>query len=148
MPLPTKILFVDKENTIQQQTVKTKESGYRATPGYHPTMKVVKCAGCGGVGICEFVNGFNLRDGDRLMEGKPIRGACLRCQSEQDLVPITLKPSDEREYKVLYGIQQALDEAARRGETAQGGCPVIWPLARVLKREQEQAQQENRDGSA
>lgn len=104
------------------------------TTQYYPTMQVVRCSGCSGVGIAEFVNGFSYREGDRLMDGKPIRGVCFRCQREVELVPIKLSPSDGGQLRLLYQIQQSLDEAVRRGERL-GPTSILWPLARVKEYE-------------
>jgi hypothetical protein len=132
MPLPLPIHFIDRDGTVRDNAaVQTgKPSGYAPTPGYKPTMKLVRCLECRTVGVAEFVNGFNLRDADRLMDGKPIQGVCLRCRKETELVPIQLPPKVECELKILYDIQAALDEAVRRGEPIPADG-LIWPLARV-----------------
>jgi hypothetical protein len=126
MPLGAKITFVDESKKIQNITVQAKESGYAPTPEYHPTMKMVKCAGCGGIGVCEFLDGFDLKKADSLMAGKPITGVCFRCRKTTEMIPIVLKPSDESELKMLYGIQRSLEEAAKNGESLHTG--ILTPV--------------------
>jgi len=139
MPLGTKITFVDQDKKVQDVTVKSKDSGYTPTPEYHPTMKMVKCAGCGGIGVCEFLNGFDLKKADALMGGKPITGVCFRCRKTTEMIPLVLKPSDEANLKMLYGIQQSLDEAAKNGETLGNG--VLIPIGVRKKYERAGTQQ-------
>lgn len=148
MPLPIPIHYVDKDSTVRTDVAvkqAEKPSGYRATTEYHPTMVPVKCRECRSVGIAEFVNGFNLRDGDKLMAGKPIVGLCLRCRKETELVPILIdKPEKATGIKMLYDIRRALEEAVRRGERL-GPSGMIWPLERVkLYEERLRAAQEKR----
>jgi hypothetical protein len=133
MPLPVRIGYLSEDGTEKTVSVKSSEkpSGYTPTVDYHPTHVVVKCRECKGVGIAEFVNGFNFKDGDKLMAGRPIRGICFRCKKETELVPLTkLSPEKDGEIKHLYNIQQALDEATKRGEPIDPNA-VIWPLARI-----------------
>ena len=125
----SRIAFVDKDKNIRNDVaVKVKESGYRPTVEYHPTRKAVRCKECGGVGIAEFLNGFNLKDGDRLMEGKPIRGMCVKCGKETELVPLAphLKKSEEG-IRHLYNVQRALDEYTKRGATIHSGSILLPP---------------------
>lgn len=132
MPLPFRVGFIDKDNREATVALKQAEkpSGYEPTTGYHPTRVIVKCRECKSVGIAEFVNGFNLKDGDRLMAGRPIIGLCFRCKKETELVPIKLSPGKDHEMRMLYDIQRALDEATKRGEPIDPRG-TIWPLARV-----------------
>jgi hypothetical protein len=128
-----RIGYLDGDGREAEAVVKQpgKPSGYEPSVDYHPTRVIVKCRECKSVGIAEFVGGFNLRDGDKLMAGRPIRGDCFRCKKETELVPLTkLTPEKAGEIRHLYNIQQALDEATRRGEEI-GPNGVIWPLARV-----------------
>ena len=140
MPMPLPIHFIDHDkNIVENVGLKTKDSGYRADPTYYPTYKVVRCKDCKMVGVAEFPNGFNLKDGDRLMAGRPIKGSCLQCGKMTELVP--LEPSLkhlEPELLNLYRIQEALDDMAKRGE---GLHPtgLIWPMARRLAHERRQA---------
>mgnify|MGYP001612199687 CR=1 FL=1 len=142
MPLPrTKVdvHFVDKDSNIVKQTVSKKETGYEATPEYYPTMRVVKCSGCGQVGVCEFLGGMNLKEGDRLMDGKPIRGTCHKCGKRVDLVPL---PTDDPQFKkaiVYYQMQRTLDAKVARGEKLTSD--IIVPIDRVLDRERQANEQ-------
>lgn len=132
MPLPFRMGYLDSDNKQAEVAIKTPEkpSGYVPTPEYNPTRVIVRCGGCKAVGIAEFVNGFNLKEGDRLMAGKPIIGLCFRCKKETELIPIKLSPGKDHEMRMLYDIQRSLDEATRRGEPINPNG-VIWPLARI-----------------
>jgi len=147
MPLPVPINYVAPNGDIKTVGVQSgpRPSGYAPTPEYFPTRKVVKCSGCGGVGIAEFVNGFNLRDGDRLMEGRTIRGACLRCNKETDFVPLAhISPDAEGHLRMLYEIQRALDASVRRGEPMRSDGLIV-PVA---KQEQWEANERRRNADA
>lgn len=138
MPLPTKIGFLDESRTQRTAKIRGSEREGSPTPSaeYHPTMVPVKCKVCRSEGIAEFVNGFNLQDGDKLMAGRPIMGICLRCRKETELVPIrVMSPESGRELRLQYDIRRALEEAAKRGERI-GESGVVWPLARVRLYEQ------------
>jgi hypothetical protein len=127
---PVNIHFLDKDSNIIEDTVfKRRETGYQASPEYYPTMRAVKCSKCGEVGVCEFLGGLNLKEADRIMDGKPIRGTCLKCGKMVDLVPL---PVDEYGNPAeIYGqVQEALNEAVRRGQRL-GPTSTIWPLERV-----------------
>jgi hypothetical protein len=132
MPLPARFDFVDKDRNIVSADVRTgRPSGYEATPEYHPTMVVVRCAGCRNVGVAEFVNGFNLADGDKLMQKRTTPGFCMHCRAEVELVPIpNLSESDSKQYKALYDIQRTLEHLAKSGQRMQSNA-LIWPLARL-----------------
>ncbi len=141
MPLPFAIHFVDKDSVVREDVaVKAgKPSGYVPTIDYHPTYKVVRCKDCMTVGVAEFVNGFDLKAGDRLMDGKPITGLCLKCNKETELVPLAPNLKHMEPGLVhFYRVQQALDEAVKRGECL-GPSGMIWPLARVLDNERRRA---------
>ncbi len=136
MPLPrTKVdvHFVDKDANLRTQTVARKETGYEATKEYYPTMKVVKCSRCNGVGVAEFVGGMNLKEGDRLMEGKTIRGTCHKCGKGVDLVPLPVDDPDNQQTLLLYQMQRTLDDNVRRGEKLTSD--IILPIDRRLDRE-------------
>jgi len=146
MPLGVKIAtHVDSDKKIVNVGVQSKDSGYAPTPEYHPTMKMVKCSGCGGIGICEFLNGFNLQKADALMAGRPITGVCFRCQKTTEMIPLVLKPSDEAGLKMLYGIQAALDEAAKRGETLDTHNGMIIPIG--VRKKYDQARERATPGN-
>lgn len=132
MPLPIRLHYVDQNNQQKAVAIKPseKEKAPEPTPEYNPTRVIVKCRECKAVGIAEFMNGFNLRDGDRLMAGKPITGLCFKCRKETELVPIKLAKNEDRELRVLYDIQRSLDEATRRGDPIPENG-MIWPLARI-----------------
>lgn len=134
MPLPkthVNIHFLNKDSQIVEDvTFKRRETGYQPTSEYYPTMRAVKCSKCGEIGVCEFLGGLNLKEADRVMGGKPIRGTCLKCNKMVDLVPLPVNDPENSKVKLYYQIQQSLDEATRRGERL-GPTGMIWPLARV-----------------
>ncbi len=131
--LPRSIGYLDKEGFQRRTPLKEpkRPSGYTPSTEYHPTHVVVKCRTCKSVGIAEFEGGFNLQQGDRLMDGKPIPGFCHRCAKVTELVPIGPDhPDNTPHLRHLFNIRKALEEAARRGESV-GSSGVVWPLARV-----------------
>jgi len=134
MPLPpskVNIHFLDKNSTVVSDVdFKRRETGYQATQEFYPTMKAVKCSKCGEIGVCEFLGGLNLKEADRIMDGKPIRGTCLKCGKLVDLVPLPVNDPENEKVRLYYNIQQSLDEAVRRGERL-GPTGMIWPLERV-----------------
>lgn len=138
MPLPrthVNIHFLDKDSTVVEDTVFTKrETGYKPSSEYYPTMRLVKCSVCGEVGAAEFLGGLNIKEGDRLMNGRPIRGTCLKCNKQVELVPLPTDDPQNKKLKLYYDIQRSLDEAVRRGEKL-GPSGTIWPLARILEYE-------------
>jgi hypothetical protein len=144
MGLPIRIGYIDAESTIRDATIRTSDKRSPAPPpepDYFPTYRAVRCLECKTVGVAEFVNGFNLRDGDRLMDGKPIVGLCLRCRKETELIPIPMDAALEKEVKLLYDVQRALQEAAKRGERPVGPDGIVWPLARIEAYEQHRREQ-------
>ncbi len=133
MPLPktqVDIHFLDKDSNIKADTFAKRETGYNADVEYYPTMRLVKCSKCGEVGAAEFLGGMNLKEGDRLMDGKPIRGTCLKCNKMVDLVPLPVDQQNPESMQLYYQIQEALKEAVKRGEKL-GPSGMIWPLERV-----------------
>jgi hypothetical protein len=142
MGLPTRIGYIDAQS--QQTSAVVRGSSKPPPPppedDYYPTYRAVRCLQCKTVGVAEFVNGFNLKDGDRLMDGKPIIGVCLRCQVETELIPIPMDESMRKEVKLLYDVQESLREAARRGEKLGPGA-TVWPMARVRAYEQHKREQ-------
>jgi hypothetical protein len=133
MPLPRSIGYLDNKGFQKRAPLKEakRPSGYKPTADYHPTHVVVKCRTCRSVGIAEFEGGFDLKKGDRLMDGKPISGHCFRCAKETELVPIGPDhPDNTPHLRHLFNIRKALEEAARRGESV-GSSGVVWPLERV-----------------
>ena len=139
MPLPpTPINYLDQDGVEKTAVVKgaEKPSGYKPSTDYHPTMEVVKCASCNSVGVAEFVNGFNLREGDALMDGKPIRGTCFRCRKTTELIPLkNLVKQDEAGIRHLYRIRQTLEEMAKRGQSL-GPSGMIYPIEKLREYEQ------------
>ncbi len=130
--------FLDQEGFQRRAPLKESKRpmGYTPSTDYHPTHIVVKCRTCRSVGIAEFEGGFDLKKGDRLMEGKPIGGFCHRCNKNTELVPIgSDHPDNTPHLRHLFNIRKALEEAARRGESV-GSSGVVWPLARVKAYEQ------------
>lgn len=143
MPLPrTKVdvHFVDKDSNLVKQTVARKETGYEASTEYYPTMRVVKCSKCGGVGVAEFVGGMNLKEGDRLMEGKTIRGTCHKCGKGVDLVPLPVDDPDNQKTLLYYQMQRTLEQKVKRGEKLTSD--IILPIDRVLDRERRMREQQ------
>lgn len=138
MPLPVTpqpIFHLDKDGKIRDDVaVKTKESGYQPDGEYFPSMIPVRCFGCKSVGILEFVNGFNIKDGDSLMAGKPVKAVCFRCQSEQEMIPLTVTDKDAADLPHLYKIRQALEYAAKRGWKV-GPSSVILPVEKLKQKE-------------
>lgn len=136
MPLPrtpVNFHFLNKDSKIVEDVVFTrKETGYQPTAEYAPTMRLVKCSFCGEVGACEFLGGLNLKEGDRIMAGKPIKGTCLKCNKKVELVPLPTDQQNEPHLRMLYQFQQSLDEATRRGERFTPNS-MVWPLERVLE---------------
>jgi hypothetical protein len=134
MPLPTtkeNLYFVDRHGSVRTDaTIKIKDTGYKPTDDYYPTMRAVKCVSCGLVGSLEFHNGFNLKSGDRVMNGKPIRGSCPRCAKTVELYPLPVNDPATKEVKLYYDIQKSLDTARLQGEKLTG-TSIVWPLARV-----------------
>ena len=76
------------------------------------------------------IGGLNLKEGDRIMNGRPINGTCLKCNKKTELVPLPIDQQNEPQVRLLYQIQQAMDEAVRRGERL-SPSGMIWPLERV-----------------
>lgn len=134
MPLPrtpVDIHFLDKNsNIVDDVTFTRRETGYKPSTEYYPTMRAVKCSKCGEIGVCEFLGGLNIKEADRVMGGKPIRGTCLKCNKTVDLVPLPVDDPNNSKVKLYYEIQEALNEATKRGEKL-GPTGMIWPLARV-----------------
>lgn len=139
MPLPTtkeSLYFVDRSGDVRTDVqIKLKDTGYKPTPDYYPTMRAVKCYSCGAVGALEFHNGFNLKSGDRVMAGKPIGGYCPRCVKWTELVPLPVDDPNTREVRLYYQLQEALNEALRRGQRLTGSS-IVWPLARIKSLEE------------
>lgn len=134
MPLPktpVPIHFIDRDQNLRSDVaVRTRESGYKPTTEYFPTMQLVRCKMCMTVGVCEFANGFNLKDGDRIMSGKVITGLCLRCNKQTELVPVPTSEAKQRELRLYYQVQESLKEAVRRGERLSPNG-MVWPLERI-----------------
>lgn len=134
MPLPLRVNFIDpggSEKTVYVKAKEPKPGDYRPTEDYYPTRVIVKCHGCGGVGVAEFPGGFNLREGDKLMAGRTVRGICYSCRRETDLVPV--KDIAEKEKKGLfhlYDLQRTIDLYRREnGDIPSVG--VMLPYARA-----------------
>lgn len=142
MPLPrTKVdvHFVDKDSNIVSETVTRKETGYEASAEYYPTMRVVKCSRCNSVGVAEFKGGMNLKEGDRLMDGKPIRGTCFKCGKKVDLVPLPVDDPECKQTLLYYQMQRTLEDKVRRGEKLTSD--IVLPIDRRLERERQQNEQ-------
>jgi hypothetical protein len=118
MPLNVPISFIAKNSEVKTAHLPSKPSGYKPTEEYHPTMRLVKCVKCNTVGVAEFLGGFDLRAGDRLMDGKAIQGTCLRCGGVSDLMPLPTSPENEKAIQIYYKIQRTLDAYRRMGWSA------------------------------
>ena len=137
MPIPrtrVDVRFVDKDANITKETVTRKETGYEASKEYYPTMRVVKCSRCNGVGVAEFLGGMNLKEGDRLMDGKPIRGTCYKCGKKVNLVPLPVDDPEHKQALLYYQMQRTLDEHVKRGEKLPSNSTIL-PVDRLLDRE-------------
>ena len=150
MPMPLPVHFLDEDkNVVENVGLKTKDSGYRADPTYHPTYKAIRCKECKMLGVACFPNGFNLKDGDRLMAGRPIRGLCLHCGKQTELIP--LEPSLKHlEPGIIhaYRIQESLEDMANKGERLDP-TGMIWPMARRQehdRRREAERQRQLREG--
>ncbi len=119
MPLPItkeRIYFVDKDgNQRTDATFLNKDTGYKPTREYYPTMRAGKCSKCGAVGCIAFKKGFNLKLGDRVMAGKPIPGECPRCGKGTEFVPLPVDAPENKEISLYYHIQKSLDAYVERG---------------------------------
>ena len=138
MPLPptkVNIHFLDKDsNIVSDVDFKRRETGYQPTSEFYPTMRAVKCSKCGEIGVCEFLGGLNLKEADRVMDGKPIRGTCLKCGKLVDLVPLPVDDPENEKVRLYYQIQASLNEAVARGERL-SPTGLIWPLERIKEYE-------------
>lgn len=134
MPLPAKPVrfsYIDKDQEVKTDAiVRTRGTGYKPTTEYHPTMRLVKCSKCGTVGVCEFEGSFNLKAGDRIMNGKPISGTCMKCNKVVELVPLPTNETQQSALRLYYQVQESLNEAVRRGEKL-GPTSMVWPLERI-----------------
>ncbi len=148
MPLPktpVSVHYLDKNSEIQETVIERRETGYQAEDQYYPTMRAVRCGSCKEVGVVEFKGGLNLKEGDRLMDGKSIHGTCMKCGKRTEFIPLPVNDQSEAKVRLYYQIQESLKEAVRRGERL-GPTGMVWPLERVLewerhKREQQSGQQ-------
>ena len=146
MPLPktpVSVHYLDKNSQVQETVIERRETGYQPDEQYYPTMRLVKCGSCNEVGVVEFKGGLNLKEGDRLMDGKSIYGTCMKCGKRAEFVPLPVNDQNEQKVRLYYQIQEALTEAVRRGERL-GPTGMVWPLARVLEWEK---WKERQDGS-
>ena len=138
MPLPTtkeKIFHIDKDGRVQEnQEIKVKDTGYAPTKEYYPTMRACKCSGCGTVGHLEFDGGFNLKMGDRVMDGKPIPGRCYKCNKMTEMVPLPVNDPQNAELRHYYNIQKSLDFYRDRGIKL-GSRSVLWDPSRIMRLE-------------
>lgn len=133
MPLPKThfdVHFIGEDSVLKKETLKKRETGYEATTEYYPTMRAVKCSKCGMVGVAEFLGGLNLKEGDRVMEGKTIRGTCTRCRKLVDLVPLPVNDPENKKALLYYQMQQALDGKVKRQEKL-SPTGNIWPVERA-----------------
>ena len=130
MPLPIRkerLTYIDHDKTIKTAEVKVKGDGPKPTPEYHPTMRAVKCLKCMQVGALLFEGGFNLKLGDRVMDGKPIPGQCPRC-GQTELVPLPVNDPATREVRLYHQIQRSFDFYVKRGMAPK---TMLWPVDRL-----------------
>jgi hypothetical protein len=136
MPLPTtkeNIFHIDKDGRVQEsQQIKVRETGYVPTKEYYPTMRACKCSVCGTVGHLAFDGGFNLKLGDRVMDGKPIPGRCYKCNKTTEMVPLPVNDPKNKELRHYYNIQKSLDFYRDRGVKL-GAKSVLWDPSRILR---------------
>ena len=132
MPLPSRqerILFVDHDKNVRTEDVKLKGTELAPTPDYYPTMRACKCMKCGQVGALLFEGGFNLKLGDRVMDGKPIPGQCPRCGTTE-LIPLPVNDPNTKEVALYHQIQRSLDHYRKRGVKAN---TMLWPVDRIVE---------------
>lgn len=147
MPLPLRVdctdLCAGSAKTVHVKTVEAKPGDYRPTDDYYPTRIIVKCSGCGGVGVAEFPGGFNLREGDKLMAGRSIRGICFSCQRETDLVPLKeMAEKSKKELFHLYDLQRTIDLYRREnGDIPRVGVMIPYARAKLYAERREDAEQ-------
>lgn len=130
MPLPIRkerLMYVDHDKTVKTAEVKVRREELKPTPQYHPTMRAVKCLKCKQVGALVFEGGFNLKLGDRVMDGKPIPGQCPRC-GPTELVPLPVNDPNTREVRLYHQIQRSFDLYTKMGIQAK---TMLWPADRV-----------------
>lgn len=126
MPLPMHINGRSEPGQSEEARKRLMEpSGYAPTPEYFPTYKPVRCGLCKKVGMLNFQGGFDLKAGDRVMEGKPIWGDCGMCGRRAELIPLPTDESIRKDIKVYYDIAEALKGAMRRGWRIGGGALLI-----------------------
>lgn len=133
MPLPItkeKLVYVDRNQNVVEGEIKKRETGYSPTPDYHPTMRAVRCLACGMVGALEFEGGFNLKLGDRVMDGKPIPGTCPKCSKKTELIPLPVNDPSTREVRLYYEVQKSLDLYTKHGIKL-SPTGMVWPEARI-----------------
>jgi hypothetical protein len=139
MPLPTtreKVFYIDKDSQIKDdQVVRTKDTGYAPSDDYYPTMRACKCSGCGTIGHMTFDNGFSIRLGDRIMDGKPIPGRCYRCNKTTEMVPLPVNDPNNADLRHYYNIQKSLDFYRKRGMQLASNS-VLWDPARIMRLEE------------
>lgn len=139
MPLPVtkeKFFFIDKDSTVREDAeVKVKDTGYAPDKEYYPTMRAVKCSRCGTVGHLCFDGGFNIKLGDRVMDGKPVPGVCFKCNKRTEMVPLPVNHPDQAELRHYYNIQKSLDFYRERG-VKMGSKTVLWSPATILRMEE------------
>lgn len=139
MPLPItkeKVFYIDKDSQIREdQEIKVKDTGYAPTKDYYPTMRACKCSVCGTVGHMTFDGGFNLKLGDRVMNGKPISARCYRCNKKTEIVPLPVDDPSQADLRHYYNIQKALNFYRDRGVQLTSKS-VLWDPSRILRLEE------------
>lgn len=150
MPLPTtreKVFYLDKDSIAKEdQVIKQKDTGYAPTSDYYPTMRACKCSGCGTVGHLAFDGGFNLKLGDRVMDGKPIPGRCYKCNKVTEMVPLPVNDPNNAELRHYYNIQKSLDFYRKRGIKLTSKS-VLWDPSRIMRLEEHvRSQQQSEPG--
>jgi hypothetical protein len=132
---PVPVDFMSRDGTIKRETIVRRETGYAPTPEYFPSMRLGKCSKCMQVGTVEFKGGMNLKEGDRIMDGKPIPGECYFCGKRTEFVPLPVDDPRQKSLKLYYDIQKALDHEVKNGRPLPA-TGSLYPLARRLKYEE------------
>jgi hypothetical protein len=132
---PVPIDFKTQDGTTKREVVVRRETGYAPTPEYHPSMRLGKCSRCKQVGTVEFKGGMNIKEGDRIMDGKPIWGDCYFCGKKTEFVPLPVDDPRQKGLKLYYDMQRALDHEVRNGRPLPASGD-LFPLARRQRHEE------------
>jgi hypothetical protein len=127
MPLPS--LFEELQKTPVQPGEPEPKHHYQPTKEYHPTFIAVRCSKCGLKGHVVFEGGFPIAQGDRLMEGRVIRGSCPAC-GPTELIPCTHVPESIRQkFWIDWKIEEEMRSRLAEGLPIDDGG-IMYPKAR------------------